>query len=1311
MTNKRLAIDSSIWLYQFQKAIRDPEGRGIINAHILGFLRRISKLLYYGIKPVFVFDGGLPTLKQHTINDRRKRKRGGRENLAKTAERLLAARLRTIAVTEAQRRAKAQATPGDLITDQTVYFDHPLSQDFADKNVTKKRTRVDPSPNRNSEAPAVLSPSKKPRFIPKDQYELPPIEKIDSVAQVDHRLATEQELKDFIHEFDPHDLDINSPQFQSLSTELKYEIIGDLRVKSRQPNKMRAEAMRKTNDLEFSQAQILNLKKRNELTQKLLVVTDMVGKANLTIPVKIAAQRNREYVLVKASEGWILGIENDRTTGTAERPVKLDPELEDEKEDEASRGIKIKESERLPTSGTDPALTDSDDDLEFEEVAAVPASALNPQVDREKREADLREAIRFHFGTKETGSMTALDIQASVPNKPPDEKDLFHRSAEEDEVMSDTIAEVALHPTFDRSNCNRTRSDRDLGEGSSKGTLLLNSGHDLVSDPGLKAPSNLGTDPLSSAVTQSLVPRQTIIDKVLRSIELEVDEAFESSSGMTPSKPDDQMISKLGSPDGMVVFEPDKSSNTRTAPTGELDHQVNQSSTFASRGISAPGNDSSTPSSSKLDQKVDDLLTGQDHSQVLEPHSGRPKTALSVDRQPDGSEKSSHQGSSTIRIDADDPQIRSTNPFDHLSRAESSQSADRSPTESDEDQPMHSILCPPGDLRDVRSSSQSHHPVLEPQPSVTPELTMGSDPRKQRQGSQSSEIEIPWSRSPTVERSHEEQEQIGSDDEELDRAIEAEEREMDTNLMLESNEWERFLIGLEDQERLAELRQEAELEVEELKRRRVKDRRDADDVNDQMRRDVQELLKLFGIPFIDSPMEAEAQCTELERLGLVDGIITDDSDVFLFGGRRVYKNLFNQNKFVESYRSKDLEVELGLNQTMLIQLAYLLGSDYTIGLNGVGPVTAMEILSEFDPQFSDSNPTPSSSLELHHHHQASKFRGLLNFKDWWKVVQVGKDSQLESGTAFRTKFRKKKDKIWIDDHWPDLAVAEAYLNPVVDHSNENLSWGLPDLDGIREFLYDRLSWSSIKTEEVVVPLIKRQNQRLSGLLPTQAILDDFFDRSVEGHRTATTAPPLGIQAGFSSQRLQKIVQNWRDRKQRLVRADSAPSTPDHDGGLITTPGSNVPGRRSGRAPGRRQKPHGESQESIGRAGADRRSVVGPKGRSSRRPPVATAPAPEPNEKRTRRGGRAKAGSGEKKGKKVDDRAGLDDDGDDDDDHDDEQEQEQEQEEEGRRSRTPEEARSHLARSPSHSSGREAGRRGSRTDITKRKDLRGRRPKV
>jgi len=98
---------------------------------------------------------------------------------------------------------------------------------------------------------------------------------------------------------------------------------------------------------------------------------------------------------------------------------------------------------------------------------------------------------------------------------------------------------------------------------------------------------------------------------------------------------------------------------------------------------------------------------------------------------------------------------------------------------------------------------------------------------------------------------------------------------------------------------------------------------------------------------LEAPFEAEAQCAFLELAGLSDGTVTEDSDVFLFGGRKVYKHIFHQNKFVEFYDMSRIEKDLGLDRESLIKMALFLGSDYTMGVRGIGPVNAIEIINAF----------------------------------------------------------------------------------------------------------------------------------------------------------------------------------------------------------------------------------------------------------------------------------------------------------------------------------------------------------------------------
>jgi flap endonuclease-1 len=76
LSGKSIAIDAYNALYQFLAIIRQPDGTplkdstGRITSHLSGLLYRTSNLVEMGIKPIYVFDGTPPALKEVEIKRR-----------------------------------------------------------------------------------------------------------------------------------------------------------------------------------------------------------------------------------------------------------------------------------------------------------------------------------------------------------------------------------------------------------------------------------------------------------------------------------------------------------------------------------------------------------------------------------------------------------------------------------------------------------------------------------------------------------------------------------------------------------------------------------------------------------------------------------------------------------------------------------------------------------------------------------------------------------------------------------------------------------------------------------------------------------------------------------------------------------------------------------------------------------------------------------------------------------------------------------------------------------------------------------------
>jgi len=80
LSGKSIAIDAYNALYQFLAIIRQPDGTlledrtGKVTSHLSGLLYRTSNLVEIGIKPIYVFDGVPPALKEVEIKRRMKAK-------------------------------------------------------------------------------------------------------------------------------------------------------------------------------------------------------------------------------------------------------------------------------------------------------------------------------------------------------------------------------------------------------------------------------------------------------------------------------------------------------------------------------------------------------------------------------------------------------------------------------------------------------------------------------------------------------------------------------------------------------------------------------------------------------------------------------------------------------------------------------------------------------------------------------------------------------------------------------------------------------------------------------------------------------------------------------------------------------------------------------------------------------------------------------------------------------------------------------------------------------------------------------------
>ncbi|KAI3624292.1 RAD2 [Malassezia furfur] len=1114
LQGKRLAIDSSIWLYHFQMAMRDKEGRTLANAHLLGFLWRILKLLFYGIRPVFVFDGGAPVQKRRTLANRKQRKTHAVESHARAAEKLLAAQLRQAALAHVH-----GPTPehDEGLSENTVYYD------------TVGRSNRPQVSGRMNETPGAPEKPKRKDYH-KDPYQLPALEEPlqgDTARKQDLRLATESELRALMNKLAPDDLDTNSELFRSLPPELQYELVGDLRAQSRTTSYQRLQDMLAAapTPIDFSRAQIAGLRTRNDLTQKVLTVTDEISSAHIQVPVRVAGARNREYVLVHLDEGdggWALGT---RDAGTSQdKAIDVDDE----------------ERRRAPLAHID----DDDDldalameDVEIPDAAPAPDPELDalvhlesdPVVRKERALQLLGARAEHHRRQKRTESGAEAREERMYGRVRPHAPSTLFREALDDEVVE--VPAPPISEALRRKDARRqavVQSDDDDDD-------IVAPAHDAAADDeweDVAIPHGDESSAVDLVAANNAEQRHTHEPSAAprpksraASEEPKVAElAREAHTAPVPlDKPQDTPAEEAVMPKVKAELSP-LHDLLPTAPEWQ-DTKHQRDEPVKGQGVS---------------ERVSARPTAPRPSEESTVKRAEPLVALPTER-PAAAQRADPQIGRAATLDAQPSSERvvealPAETFVPTSAAPRKQSPTL-PTEPQDASPQPSI--PKADLQPASPAAPLPGPFTQPEPAETKAASLApgspaSDPRaytpiepaspaeppappaeppappvepspppSPRSRASASPTPFAWSPSASPEPAAVGADgfPVGAADDDLPN-VSDDDDEAWADLAAEQTDFA-SLVGPSGRS-VPELRREVEAEVAALRQERARLRRSEEDITLQMAAEVQALLRLFGLPYITAPMEAEAQCAQLATQRLVDGIITDDSDVFLFGGTPVYRNMFNNQRMVECYLLSDIERELSLTRERLISLAFLLGSDYTEGLPGVGPVLAMEILSLY--------PGPD---------------GLLAFRHWWQQVQIGAENDPNDRRAkVRTRIKRAlRDRVHLSNDWPESATREAYTDPTVDTSDEPFVWGHADLDALRAFLGEYLHWPVTKTDQYVLPVIEQQrkNERLRRV---QATLDQsgFVSGQLPGELRARPT------AAYGSARLQQVVSEFRAQR-------------------------------------------------------------------------------------------------------------------------------------------------------------------------------------
>lgn len=111
--------------------------------------------------------------------------------------------------------------------------------------------------------------------------------------------------------------------------------------------------------------------------------------------------------------------------------------------------------------------------------------------------------------------------------------------------------------------------------------------------------------------------------------------------------------------------------------------------------------------------------------------------------------------------------------------------------------------------------------------------------------------------------------------------------------------------------------------------------------------DILYFFELLGLPVIRENEEADFILAKLSATNKIDYILSDDSDVLVFGAKKVLKNFSITDEKCQLYILDDILLTLGVPMHKFVDICILCGCDYTTKIRNMNCSKSFQLITQY----------------------------------------------------------------------------------------------------------------------------------------------------------------------------------------------------------------------------------------------------------------------------------------------------------------------------------------------------------------------------